>query len=415
MRILFFSHYFPPESNAPAVRTHAHCRRWAEAGHDVTVVTCVPNHPRGVVYPGYRRRLRQTETLDGIRVVRVPTHLAANAGVARRGASWLSYLAAAAAFGIVERRPDVVIATSPQFFCGWAGVLVAALRRRPLVLEIRDLWPASIAAVGGLRNRAALWSIERLERLMYASARHIVTVGDGYRAELTERGVAPERLSVVTNGVDTEVFRPRPPDARLREKLGLGDRFVVAWCGTIGMAHGLDVVLRAAARLHERGRSDVVFLLAGDGARLDALRAEAARLGLDNVIFAGQIDHREIPDLLAVADAFLVHLRSAPLFATVLPSKIFEGAAMGLPLLAGLDGFARRLVDEAGAGRCFPPEDDAELAEAVLQLAGDPSLRRRLGAAGHALVAREFDRDALAARYLDIVERTAAPEASLGA
>ncbi len=415
MRILFFSHYFPPESNVPAIRTHAHCRRWAAAGHDVAVVTCVPNHPRGAVYPGYRRRFRQVETVDGIRVVRVPTHLAANAGVVRRGLSWLSYLAAAATFGLLEPRPDVVIATSPQFFCGWAGVLVAALRRRPLLLEIRDLWPASITAVGGLRNRAMLWLIARLERRMYAAARHIVTVGDGYRLALTERGVDPARVSVVTNGVDTAVFRPRQPDARRRERLGVGDRFVVVWCGTIGLAHGLDVVLRAAARLAERARRDIVFLLVGDGARLDALRAAVADRGLDNVIFAGQMDHGEIPDLLADADAFLVHLRAAPLFATVLPSKIFEGAAMGLPLIAGLDGFARRLVDEAGCGRCFAPEDDAELAETVLQLADDSSLRRRLGAAGRALVQRDFDRDALAARYLAIIERTAGPEATLNA
>ena len=409
MRILFFSHYFPPEGNAPAVRTHAHCSRWAAAGQDVTVVTCVPNHPRGVVYPGYTRRLRQVETIDGIRVVRIPTHLAANAGVVRRGASWLSYLAAAVVSGLFGPRPDVVVATSPQFFCGWAGVLVAMLRRRPLLLEIRDLWPASITAVGGLRNRAALWLIGRLERLMYRAARHIVTVGEGYRLALTERGVDPARLSVVTNGVDTAVFRPRRPDAGRRARLGVGDRFTVAWCGTIGMAHGLDVVLRAAARLNER-RDDVVFLLAGDGARLDALRAEASAQGLDNVIFAGQMDHGEIPDLLAAADAFLVHLRAAPLFATVLPSKIFEGAAMGLPLIAGLEGYSRHLVDEAGCARCFAPEDDAGLAEAVLQLADDPALRRRLGAAGRTLVRREFDREPLAARYLAIVERTAGLE-----
>ncbi len=412
MRILFFSHYFPPEGNAPAVRTHAHCSRWAAAGHDVTVITCVPNHPRGVVYPGYTRRLRQVETMDGIRVVRVPTHLAANAGVVRRGASWLSYLTTAVVSGLFGPRPDVVVATSPQFFCGWAGVLVATLRRRPLLLEIRDLWPASITAVGGLRNRGALWLIARLERLMYRAARHIVTVGEGYRLALMERGVEEARCSVVTNGVDTAVFRPRRRDARRRERLGVGNRFTVAWCGTIGMAHGLDVVLRAAARLNDRGRDDVAFLLAGDGARLDALRAEAAARGLDNVIFAGQMDHGEIPDLLAAADAFLVHLRAAPLFATVLPSKIFEGAAMGLPLIAGLEGYPRRLVDEAGCARCFAPEDDAGLADAVLRLAADPALRRRLGAAGVALVQREFDRGPLAARYLAIVERTAGLKAA---
>lgn len=414
MRILFFSHYFPPESNAPAARTHAHCRRWAAAGHDVTVVTCVPNHPRGVVYPGYRNRLRQVEEMDGVRVVRVGTYLAANADVWKRTASWLSYMAAAVLFGIVERRPDIVIATSPQFFCAWAGVLVGAVRLRPLLLEIRDLWPASITAVGAVRSRPALWLLERLERLTYAAAAHIVTVGDGYRQGLVKRGVDPPRVSVVTNGVDTELFRPRRPNPAYQTRLGVAGCFVVAWCGTIGLAHGLEVVLRAGARLIERARRDVVFLLVGDGARLDALRAAAAHQGLENVIFTGRLDRSEIPNVLSCSNAFLVHLRASPIFTTVMPSKIFEGAAMALPLVVGVRGFARRFVEEAGCGLCIEPDNDGELVDAVLRLADDPALRRRLGEAGRARVARAFDREGLAARYLAIVERTAGRVASRG-
>ena len=411
MRILFFSHYFPPEGNAPAARTYAHCRRWAAAGHDVTVVTCVPNHPRGVVYPGYRNRVRQVEEMDGVRVVRVGTYLAANAAVWRRTASWLSYLAAAVLFGFLERRADVVIATSPQFFCAWAGLLVAAAHRRPLLLEIRDLWPASIVAVGAVRSRPVHWLLERLDRLACAAAARIVTVGDGYRRGLLERGVDPARVSVVMNGVDSELFHPRPPNLTCAARLGVADRFVVTVCGTVGLAHGLEVVLRAGARLLERGRRDVVFLLVGDGARLDALRAAAAEQGLDNVVFAGRLDRREIPDVLSCSDVFLVHLRSSPTFTTVMPSKIFEGAAMALPLVIGVRGFARRFVEEAGCGLCIEPDHDGELVDAVLRLAADPALRRQLGQAGRAHVARAFDRDRLAARYLDIIERTAAGKA----
>ena len=181
MRILFFSHYYPPESNAPAARTHGHCRHWAAAGHEVTVVTCAPNHPRGVVYPGYRNRLRRVERMDGVRVVRVFTYLAANEGVFRRAASWLSYLAAAALAGLVERRPDVVVATTPQFFCAWAGLAVGRLRRRPVLIEIRDLWPESVADLGALRSRSALGLLDRLARWTWAAADGIVTVGEGYR------------------------------------------------------------------------------------------------------------------------------------------------------------------------------------------------------------------------------------------
>lgn len=165
----------------------------------------------------------------------------------------------------------------------------------------------------------------------------------------------------------------------------------------------------------ERGRRDVVFLLVGDGARLDPLRVEAADRGLDNVVFAGRFDRREIPGVLSCSDAFLVHLRAAPIFTTVMPSKIFEGAAMALPLVVGVRGFARRFVEDAGCGLCIEPGDDRGLVDAVLRLAADPALRRRLGEAGRARVAREFDRGRLAAQYLDIIERTAAPEARVHA
>ena len=409
MRILFFSHYFPPEGNAPASRTFDHCTRWAAAGHEVTIVTCAPNHPRGRLYPGYRNRPRQVEYMEGVRVVRVMTYLAANEGAWRRTANYLSYLAAAVPAGLLEPRPDVVIATSPQFFCGWAGVLASRLRRRPFLLEIRDLWPESIAAVDAMRSRTALRLLERLERGMYRAARHIVTVGDGYRARLIERGVEPHRISVVMNGVDRTRFFPREADRDLAGRLGVAGRFVVTYCGTIGMAHGLEVVLRAGRLLIERGRRDVVFLLAGDGARRRELRDAAARSGLDNVIFAGRLDTGIIPEVLSLSDACLVHLRSSPTFTSVMPSKIFEAAAMARPVILGVDGFARTFVENAGCGVYVEPEDERGLVEAILRLAADAALRERLGRAGLDL-AGACDRDRLAERYLATIAQVASPE-----
>ena len=266
MRILFLCHYFPPESNAPARRVWGHARRWAAAGHDVTVITCNPHHPNGILYPSYRNLpRRQVAMLEGVRVVRVWTWLAANAGTWRRLANYLTYMVSATWAGLRERRPDVVVATSPQFFCGWAGVLISRLRRLPFVLEIRDVWPAAIAAVGAIRARWALWLVAVLERLMYSAACQIVTVGDGYRADLIDRGVAPERIAVVTHGVDRSIFRPTPPDLELASQIGVAGRFVVAYCGTVGMAHGLEVVPKAAAELIARGKGQVVFLMVGGG------------------------------------------------------------------------------------------------------------------------------------------------------
>lgn len=411
MRILFFTHYFPPEGNAPASRTFDHCTRWAAAGHEVTVVTCAPNHPRGRLYPGYRNRLRQIEYMEGVRVVRVATYLAANEGAWRRTANYLSYLIAAVPAGLLERRPDIVIATSPQFFCGWAGVLVSRLRRRPFLLEIRDLWPESIVAVDAMRFRTALRLLEILERGMYRAARRIVTVGDGYRERLIERNVEPHRISVVMNGVDHKRFFPRKADRELAGRIGVAGRFVVTYCGTIGLAHGLGVVVRAGRLLIERGRRDVVFLLVGDGARLQKLRDAVAREGLDNVIFTGRLDTDIIPEVLSLSDACLVHLQSSPTFTSVMPSKIFEAAAMARPIVLGVDGFARKLVEDAGCGVYVEPENERDLVEAVLRLAADATFRERLGRAGLDL-AGACDRDRLAERYLAIIAQVVSPEPS---
>src|SRR6185436_461198 len=320
MRIVFLSHYFHPEGNAPATRVTEMTRRWAAQGHDVTVITGVPNVPDGVVYEGYRNRWLQRESRDGVEVVRVWTYLAPNKGTARRIANYLSFMIAAAIAGLFVRRPDVVIATSPQFFCGWAGVIVSAVRRRPFVLEIRDLWPESIEAVGAMRNRRLLRFLEWLERRMYAAATWIVTVGDGYRAKLVERGIDPARIDVIPNGVDLSVFLAGADGAAVRTRYGLGERFVCAYLGTIGMGCGLDVVLRTAHLLRARGRDDVRFLLVGDGAVREELEARARAEGLLPLVqFTGRQPKGDMPAFLAATDACLVHLTRTELFKTVLP------------------------------------------------------------------------------------------------
>jgi glycosyltransferase involved in cell wall biosynthesis len=404
-RLLFFSHYFPPEGNAPASRTHETLRRWVREGRSATVVTCAPNVPRGVVYPGYTNRLRQDETIDGVRVVRVWTYLAPNEGILRRSLNYVSYLLTAVPASLGEPRPDVVIATSPQFFCGWAGLVAAALRRVPFVLEVRDLWPDTILAVGAIGNRLVVRALYALERWLYTGADLVVTVGDGYREELVKKGVPPEKIVVVPNGVDLDRFAPRPCDAELVLRHGLEGRFVVSVLGTIGMASGLDVVLGAAELLRAGGEEDVTFLLIGDGALREALEARARERGLDRVVFLGRRDKAEIPRWLSVTDACLVHLRDAPLFRTVMPSKIFEAAAMARPIVIGVPGHATDLVLRARCGIAIPPEDPRALVTAIRRLRDDPAGARRLGENGRDWVSRHHDRDRLALDYLAAIDR----------
>ncbi|MCB0359760.1 MAG: glycosyltransferase family 4 protein, partial [Bdellovibrionales bacterium] len=265
MRILFFSHYYPPENNAPAVRTAAHCRIWAALGHDVTVITCAPNHPTGEIFPGYRNRLLHRETVDDVSIVRVFTLLAPNAGTVRRIVNYLSYMVSAVLASVLVRRPDIIIATTPQFFCGWAGVFARFIHRRPLVLEVRDLWPESIVAVGAITNRRIISILERLERWMYRAASRIVTVGRGYRDQLILRGVPKDKIEVIYNGADPELVDAGPAESSA-PSLPAHISFVCTYVGTVGMAHGLEIVLDAASLLAAEGRTEIGFMIVGDGA-----------------------------------------------------------------------------------------------------------------------------------------------------
>jgi glycosyltransferase involved in cell wall biosynthesis len=413
MRILFFSHYYPPEVNAPASRTAEHCRAWAAAGHDVTVVTCAPNHPSGKVYPGYRNRLWQIEMIDGVRVIRVWTFLAANQGFLLRTLNYLSYLISVTLGMAWLPSGEVAVSTSPQFFCGLAGLAARRLKKVPWVLEIRDLWPESIVTVGAMRKGLAVRLLERLEALAYRRADRIVSVTDSFVPHIVERGGDRAKIVVIKNGVDFELFTRRAAIADIKPQLGLEGRFVAAYVGTHGMAHGLGVILEAAERLRHDPR--IAFLLVGDGAERAGLEQLRKERRLDNVIILGQRPKNEMPNIWAATDASLILLRRSDLFKKVIPSKMFEAMAMQCPIILGVEGEARALLDEAGAGIAITPESGEELAAAVARLAGDPVLAARFGSEGRAHVREHYDRARLGRRYLDFLGEAAAAGLNRGA
>jgi glycosyltransferase involved in cell wall biosynthesis len=402
MRILFLSHYFPPEVNAPASRTFEHCREWVRNGHQVTVVTCAPNHPRGRVYAGYRNRLWQRERRDGIDIVRLATYITANEGFARRSLGYLSFLIACICAAPFLPRADVLITTSPQFFNGLAGYPVKLLKRIPWVLEIRDLWPDSVLAVGAVKNRQLIRWLAALERFAYRKCDHIVPLTEAFRRDIVGKGIAPEKISVVRNGADLALFDNHADPQELRARLGLEGKFVVSYVGTHGMAHGLETVLHAAAQL--RGQQRIAFLLVGDGAERQRLLGLRAQLGLTNVTMLGQQPKELMPQIWALSDASLVVLRKLPLFETVIPSKIFEIMAMERPIILAVGGEAREIVEEGEAGLVIEPESSADLCAAVLRLANDQALARQLGANGRHYVTAYFDRRALARRFEGVLD-----------
>lgn len=403
MHILFLTHYFPPEVNAPATRTYENARRWVKAGHKVTVITCVPNHPRGIVYPGYKNRLWQWDENDGVRVLRVFTYLSANKGFLKRTANYISYMISASLLCSLVRGVDIVVSTSPQFFCGMAGFWVSRLKRCPWVLEIRDLWPESIITVGAIKQRSIIKLLEALEIFLYLKADHIVSVTRSFKLHIMKKGIISDRISVVTNGADFDRFNPLPKQNPAAKAHHLEDKFVISFIGTHGMAHSLQTVFKAANLL--KAEKQIVFMLVGDGAERDNLLKEKEALGLENVLMLPQQPKEKIPELLAASDACMVLLKKSDLFKTVIPSKIFEAMAMERALILGVEGESKGIIEEANCGFCIEPENHHQLVEAVLRLYNDPILSESLGRNGRRFVKRNFDRDKLAETYLGILQK----------
>ncbi len=403
MRILYVSQYFPPEMGAPAARVSQLARQWHALGHDVRVLTGFPNHPGGEIHPDYRRRLWRVfdyEKYDGVLVYRTWLYAAANQGVVRRSLNYASFAASATLRGwLLDYHPEVVIGTSPQLLCAQAARWVALEHKSRFVFEVRDLWPESLAAVGTCGERSLLYrALDRVARRLYRKAWKTVVVTEEFRRRLLQRGVEPSRVAVIPNGVDTEMFRPDVPPAVHPE---LDGKFMVSYIGTLGMAHSVSTILEAAGRL--QARRDIHFLIIGNGAERDKLLRQWRDGRLDNVTFLGQLPWEIVPSYLTLSSASIVHLARAPLFETVLPSKMFEIMAAGRPVVLGVRGEAERILNEARAGVVCEPGSAESLAAAIEQLASDPALCRRLGESGRQYVVRQASYRHRAAEYLAVL------------
>lgn len=404
MRIVFLSHYFPPEVNAPAVRTFDHCVRWAAAGHEVHVITCIPSHPTGVPFPPYRKRWYQEEVVQGVHVHRVWTFLAANSGVALRVVNFLSFIPTSVWRAIRLGRVDVIVATSPQFFCAVAGGLAGALKRTPWVMEVRDLWPESIPEVGAMKESFVIRALRAVAKGLYRHATTIVCLTRSFMDQIAGMGIPREKMAFVPNGIDPSMWESRcGPEER--QALGFTpEHVVVSYVGTLGMAHGLSTILDVAARLRTEA-PNVRFLLVGDGSDGVALRERLTRDGLTNVTMPGMVARERVPGLLAASDILLVSLKASPMFEKVLPSKLFEAMAAGRAIVMSVGGEARSVLERAEGGVAVEPGNGDAIATAIIELAGDPERRERLGTAGRAFVQQEFTRDRWAAEMLRHLER----------
>jgi glycosyltransferase involved in cell wall biosynthesis len=392
MRVLVVAQYYIPE---PVPKPNEIAEELTRRGHSVTVITGLPNYPSGKLAPGYRLVPWLREVINGVPVLRVfevPYHGRSAAG---RIVNYLSFTLAAGFGAFAVPLPDVIYVFLPPPTLGLSLSFVGALRGAPIVCDIQDIWPDE-AVMSGLMREGFVTSVLRwIERLAYGRAAHLLVVTDGARENLLAKGVAPDKVSVLSHWYPVTLgnLKQRSPEllAAAREELRAGDKFIVTFAGNLGIVQGLATVLDAAKLLRSRG--DIAFRFIGDGldrARLEHLARESQ---LENVLFLGQRPSGAMPPLLAASDALLVHAAAGPLNQLLLPTKTLAYLAAGRPLIAAMDGATAELVREAGAGVTTAPGDSDALAGAIERLAAMPRAElAAMGERGRLFVAGRFDR-----------------------
>lgn len=400
MKILFVSQFFNPE---PFFKSLPFATALGRRGHSVEALTGFPNYPGGRLYPGYRIRAWQRETLEGIPITRVPLYPSHDRSPAGRALNYISFaLSASVAGPFLVGRPDVAYVYHPPATVGLAAWALKTLKGIPFVYDIQDLWPDSISASGMMTHSVALGAIGKWCSFVYRQAHHLTVISPGFQRALTSRGVPEEKISVVYNWCDERSIRPVEPDEGLRQQLGLSGSFVVMFAGTMGLAQGLDVILDAAALCAPINPS-IRFVFVGGGVERARLEAKAA--GAPNLRFLAARPMEEVSALLALSDVQLVHLRDNPLFRITIPSKTQSSMAAAKPLLMAVAGDAAELVRRSGAGLTAPPENAPEIARTVLELARlAPPRLREMGSQGRSFYLQNMSMEAGITRYERLFE-----------
>jgi glycosyltransferase involved in cell wall biosynthesis len=370
----------------------------------VTIITCAPNFPTGKVFSGYKNKLWQTEEIEGIRVIRVWTYITANKGFAKRILDYISFMVSAVLASLFVQKTNLVIGTSPQFFTVCAAYLVSRFKRIPFVFELRDIWPESIKAVGAMDDSIVITLLEKIELFLYRKAALIVSVTHTFKQTLIESGVDAGKIEVITNGVDFSRFYKVDKDSTLVKQFGLQDKFVAGYVGTHGMAHHLETILDAALIAQNNNNGDICFLLLGNGARKQELVELSKKAGLKNIIFVDSVSKEDVVRYWSLLDVSIIHLKKISLFASVIPSKLFECMAMGIPVLHGVLGESAEIVENNRVGFVFEPENEQQLYKLLVNLKENADIYNQFQRQG-IKASRKYDRRVLAERFLQLLSR----------
>jgi glycosyltransferase involved in cell wall biosynthesis len=399
MKILFLSDNFPPEVNALAARTYEHCKFWASQGHDVTVITCFPNFPQGRIYPGYKNKLYQKEIVDGIKVIRVWSFIAPNSGFFKRSLDQLSSAFTSGIAGLFTKKSDYIIASSPQFFSAWAAFFLSLFKRTPWVFEVRDMWPEGIIF---LNRKSYLYKIlEKIELGLYRSADKIIVVTESFKKSIVERSkVSPYKVEVVYNGSNNDSLFPREKNQKILRNLGLEKKFIIGYAGTLGISHSLEFIF---SEIQKNSNSEIHFVFIGDGALRSKLEEFMHIHKMLNVTILDPVGRDEIVEYLSIFDIGLVPLKKDKAYLKVIPSKTFELAAMNIPILLGVDGEMKCILEKYKAGVFFKPENSNSFQIAVDSFFKNRQQIESTYSQGLNKMSKDFNRRDLALKMIDFL------------
>lgn len=404
MHILFFTQHFSPEMNAPASRTFDHCKQWTETGHQVTVITCAPNHPKGILFKGYKNKLWQSEDINGIRVIRIWCVITPNKGFFKRIFGYMTFFPGSILAGLFIKKVDVVVGTSPQIFSPIAAGIVSFFKRTPWVFELRDILSESLLATNLVRNKFLLRLLKYFELFLYKRADAVIVVTNGFKNILINQGVQPKKVYVITNGVDLKKFKPIPKNRSLMESLDIENSFIAGYIGTHGLAHGLDSILYAAELIQNKYKNNnIKIILLGDGANKESLITLSNQLNLKNVLFLDLVPRHKIHLYWSILDVSIIHLKKTNIFDTYIPSKIFEAMGMGIPLLHCVSGESADIVKLNNLGCIVESENAEDIASSLINLSQNNHKIETFRTA-NIEASLKFSRVNLANKMMDVLE-----------
>jgi glycosyltransferase involved in cell wall biosynthesis len=399
MKILLVAENFYPESNAPSKRLFEHAKEWIRLGNEVTVLTGVPNAPKGKVFEGYKNKIYQSEKVEGIKIIRVWTFIAKNERFLLRTLDFISFMFSSFFFGLFIKKHDKIIVSSPQFLPVISGFIIAKIKNIPFILEIRDLWPESIVALGAIKkNNYIIKSLYAITKYIYQKSELIVVVTKAFKENLIDMGVKKDKIIIIENGFSFDsTLKPNRSIETIEKEYNItNNNFTVSYIGTIGMSHGIKIIVEAAQLI-----KDVNFFIIGEGAEKESLQKITRDKKINNIMFIDNINWQEIVNINQIISVNLIHLRNLELFKTVIPSKIFESMALKKPILAGLIGESLDIITQSKSGLKVIPENPNSLVEKILQMKNNQNLCDELASNGFKLVQERYNRKILAGKMID--------------